>query len=141
MADIGTAYRAYLLTVSPVTDMVGDRIYTDRLLQGTQLPAIVMHDSISAISYETLEQGDGCGQRRIQVDCVAKDRADAELLRDNVRLATGTFAGTWDTIFVHGANVDGMTGGFDDPRDGSDEPRYRRIIDILVTHAETPATP
>ena len=82
MADIGVAYVAYLKTQSTVTDEVGSganaRIYTDRLPQGATLPAIVLHDSISGISYENLSTGDGIATRRVQVNCYAATKLSAD---------------------------------------------------------------
>ena len=104
----------------------------------------MLHDSISGLSYENLLTSDGCAQRRIQVDCIAKDKDQAENLREQVRLVTSTYRGAWGTsevVTVHGANVATLTSGMDDPRDGSDEPRFRRIIDILVDYVETIANP
>ena len=144
MADIGTAYREYLIGEPSIEAIVGDRVYTDRLKQSSELPAIVLQDSISGVTYENLTTGDGVAQRRIQVDCITQDRAAAEYLRDAVRLVTSTYRGTWGTtapIFIHGANIATIAGGWDDPKDGGDLPRFRRIIDFLVTYDETLANP
>jgi len=150
MADIGVAYVAYLKTQSTVTDVVGSgadaRIYTDRLPQGATLPAIVLHDAISGISYENLSTGDGIATRRMQCNCYADTKLVAESLRNVIRKVTSTYDhGTWgsggDAVFVHNATFAGMTTLDDEPRDGSDEPRYCRAIDFFVTHAETAASP
>lgn len=150
MADIGVAYLAYLKTQSTVTDVVGSgsssRIYTDRLPQGATLPAIVLHDSISGVSYETLTAGDGLAMRRVQVNCYADTKLVAESLRDAVRLVTSAYShGTWatggDAIFVHNASFAGMATLDDEPQDGSDEPRYIRTIDFQIHYAETAANP
>lgn len=153
MADIGLAYLQYLRTKTDITDIVGTgtsaKIEIGKLPQDASgsklLPAIVIHDSISGTSGETLTQGDGTGSRRFQIDCYSEDRAQAESLRDKVRQVTSTYRGDWgsggDQVFVNGASAAGLYGGYDDPKDGSDDARYKRSIDFIVHFTETVANP
>jgi hypothetical protein len=136
---IGTAFREYLISQPGVSGLIGDRVYVSMLKQGATLPAIVMHDSISGTSYEHLTGGDGLASRRVQIDCVASTVDEAEQLREEVRKASATARGTWGStvsVEVLGCNTAALYAGIDDAKDGSERPRYRRIIDFTIDYRE-----
>lgn len=137
--SLGIAYREYLISKPEISGYVGDRVYVSRLKQGSRLPAIVMHDSISGGSYEHLTGSDGVGTRRVQVDCISHDVTEADDLREEVRKVTAGFRGLWGStvsVEVIGCNTAGTLSGVDDPQDGSDNPRWRRIIDFNISYIE-----
>lgn len=150
MADIGEAYVKYLEGKTAITDIVGTgtsaRIYPDYLPLKPVLPAIVIYDSISGVSYENTTNGDGIAMRRFQVTCVADTKQGAEDLREEVRkVSSGFDHGTWGSggsaVFVHGCSAAGFSGSAEPPKDGSDNWRFLRSIDLIVHHAETVANP
>lgn len=136
MADIGSSLRTYLLTKATIETLVGQRIIPDPIDQGVPLPAIC-YFTIDSISAEDLSNAVGLGQTRVQIDCYAAKRAQANQLQEAVRTAIQGYRGKMGLQYVHGVTA-GSTARdqHDAPTDGSDRHRYLRSRDYLISHEE-----
>ena len=138
MADLAVAVRAYLLTKTAVTDIVGQRIYTDILPQSATLPAITL-SKISTRHEHQLSDFGGLAHTRMQFECFATTRLVANSMAEAIR-ACGiiTQKGTTSSVDIRGVRVDdGQRNYVDYPTDGSDEHRYVTTIDLIFDYTET----
>ena len=91
---IETAIFTHLRRTQGVFDIVGNRIYPQKLPQDAQLPAVVymMVSSLHVIAHGA--RGSGLATPRFQFSCLASTYPGAKLLAEQVRLALQGFQGT-----------------------------------------------
>jgi len=138
VADVAIGVRGYLLGKSVITDLVGQRIYTDALPQSAPMPAIVMSKLYTQHEHE-LSNIAGLAHSRIQFECYASTRLVSNSVAEAIR-ASGiiTQKGTTNSVDIRGVRVEeGMSYQDDPPTDGSDERRYVSVIDLMVDFTET----
>lgn len=138
MADVAFALRAFLLSKTPVTDIISQRMYTDELPQRATVPAVVMNKLFSTHDH-ALSDFAGLAHARIQCECYAATRIAANALAEALR-SSGivTQKGTVSNIDIRGARVEeGMSYKTDPPTDGSDESRYVSVLDFVIDYTET----
>ena len=138
MADVAIGVRAYLLAESGITDLVGQRIYTDQLPQRATMPAIVMNQLFATHDHQLSDLA-GLAHARIQLECYAATRLVANSILEAIR-ACGiiTHKGTTNDVDVRGVRIeDGMSYRDDAATDGSDEQRYVSVIDLVIDYSET----
>lgn len=73
---VDTAVRARLLSLTPVTTLVNQRIFTEIFPQGVTLPAICV-TRVSQVELMHLRGPIGIYTARVEVECRAASRADA----------------------------------------------------------------
>lgn len=140
--DIAVVTRSYMLTKTAITDLVGQRIYTDVLPQGATMPAVALF--IDSEDYEHALDGlTGLVASRLRVECYAATRLVANAIAEAItwcgidqqkgRLSY-TVSGT-----TYGANIRSVmveTGKryFTEPDNkGGDSERYVTTFDFMVT--------
>jgi hypothetical protein len=129
--------RTYLLADASIAAVVGTRIYPSNLPQNATLPAIVYH--VISRSHTTWLGGikASSGPIRIQWDVWAATRlaadALAELVLDRWRTLAGTCPTTMTATRVCDVELQGPLEDAEGPEDGSDEWRYRSMIDSILT--------
>lgn len=138
MADVAFAVRAYLLTKTAITDLVGQRIYTDQLPQNPTLPAIVMFKRYTQHEH-ALSDLAGLASANIQFECFATTRSVANSIADAI-IDCGiiTHKGTQSSVDIRGVRVSqGQMNDVVAPLDGSDERYYMTVIELEVDYTET----
>jgi hypothetical protein len=138
VADVQVAVRAYLLTKTAITDIVGQRIYTDKLPQKATLPAVTMR--IQSERYVHALAGlVGLVDTRLQMECYAATRLATNALCDAI-IWSGIDAikGTYSDLDIRGVMVeDGRRSFEDDDTAGGDDARYVSQFDLTVTWLRT----
>lgn len=138
MADLAVAVRTYLLGIGAVTDIVGQRLYTDILPQNAKLPALTL-SKISGRHEHQLSDFAGLAHTRMQFECFATTRLVANSIAEAIR-SSGLipFKGVTSNVDIRGVRVDdGERNYVDYPTDGSDEHRYVTTIDLMFDYTET----
>ena len=133
MADVVVSTRTYLLTKTAITDIVGQRIYADKLPQKATLPALVL--KIQSERYDHALDGlSGIVATRIQVECYADTRLTSNALADAVIwCGIDQIKGTYTDINIRGVMVeDGRRSYEDDETGGGDDARYVSQFDFQV---------
>jgi hypothetical protein len=125
---------SYLLeSGSPVSGIVGDRIYWVERPQGSPTPALVLTRVSDNPDY-VMDGPSGFSQTRVQFDAYAETYAGAvsivRALRD--RLSGVRFE--QDGVEFQGAFIDGERDQFEDATNTS-ERFYRVSVDYMVSHA------
>lgn len=135
MSSLLPSMRTYLLTVTAITAMVGDRISIDHSDQGDQEPRLVLFD-ISSIQGHTLRGADGLPRARVQIDCIGTSRQQADELGELVRMALDGFKGQWDEQSIDSCLMQTNFADFE-PSPGLDHHRrYVRHQDYFIYHHE-----
>ncbi len=135
MSDVATTIRQMLLDNGDIAAAVAERIYPDAPEQNAARPFIVYHE-ISGTSEANLEGPSGFAQDRLQIDCFADTRQAASDLRQLCRLTLQGYRGDPGGLFIHEIFIEGLSGEYEPPVDDSDQGRYVRRFDAIVSHAE-----
>lgn len=106
MKDIRPALRSFLLSYSPISDVVGARLFPIKLPQGTTADSIV-YNRISGAGDYHLQGLSGFANNRIQIDAWAPTADKATALADLIRDRIDGYRGEMGTdsppsITVHG---------------------------------------
>lgn len=138
MADVATGVRLYLLSNGTVENLVGNRIFTDVLQQGAELPAVVVN-KISTRHEHELSGFAGNASCRLQFDCYGDTRDDANDTAEAIRTSgIVSFKGTTNGVDIRGARMEeGARYDIDEARDGRDDHRYITSFDLVVDYTET----
>lgn len=138
MADVIKAVRAYLLTKTAVTDLVGQRYYQKRLLQDATIPAITT--KILSEEYEHALDGlGGIVSTRINFECFADSSETARSVADAV-IWSGIDAikGTYASTSIRSVMVeDGRREYEDEDTSGGDYQRHVCSFDLMVHWLKT----
>ena len=145
--DIGERLRARLLSGRQVTGLVDDRIYPSALPQKSALPAIV-YSIVSTDDQHHLAGASGFAFSRVQFDCHAATSRQAGGVAKAVADLLDGFAGQLSdpadpnafVVDVNDCSLDNDYERSDNPPAGSDERRYRRVIDFQVSHTKPTPT-
>lgn len=129
MSDAVAAMRTYLLTQSGVTDECSTRIYYGNLPQAVTLPAVVIEQTGDDIARH-LGATTTLRRTTIGVHAYAENHTDAAALGDALVSAIEFDSGTWGTVTVNRAYVEGVVDITEPPRDASQA--YRRIRSLLA---------
>lgn len=138
MADIAVAVRSFLLGKTAITDIIGQRMYTDMLPQAATLPAVEMEKLFTTHDHE-LSNYAGLAHARLQFRCYASTRLVANSIAEAIRASgIATQKGTTGGADIRGARMEeGMSYVVNTARDGGDEHRYVSTIDLQVDYTET----
>lgn len=99
MYDVGATIRKLILTDASIASSVSSRVYSDHLVQGAELPAIVFR-VISEVANEHLGGVVGVDQARIQIECYATSRPSANELMYDVRNLLATYRGSISGVYL-----------------------------------------
>ena len=133
MADVVVSTRAYLLSRTAVSDIVGQRIYADKLPQNATLPALVLKIQSERFDH-ALDGLSGIVATRIQVESYSTTRLEANSLADAVIwCGIDQVRGTQNGINIRSVMVeDGRRSYEDDETGGGDDARYVSQFDFQV---------
>jgi hypothetical protein len=131
--DICFLLASHLGDSSSVSALVGDRIRPDVVTQNSSLPAIryelIAEEPWNVLSGETSES-----QSRVQFDCYAMTRIQANQLAAAVKNRLHGFSGSLGNIVVVDCFVDNQYDTVDPPVAGGNKFRKRRVMDFVITH-------
>lgn len=135
MADVNIAVRTYLLTKTAITDLIGQRMYTDALPQGATIPAVAM-STVSETYDHAIDGLGGIVASRIQFECYASTRIVSLSIADAIIwCGIDAIKGTYSSINIRSVMVeDGRRCFTDADTAGGDAQRYVTSFDLLVTH-------
>lgn len=120
----------YLMAQTAITNLIGTRLYPDKLPQDPSLPALV-YNNVGGSPVNQYNGPAALESTRFQIDAFAQTSRDARLLIDAVRVALESYRGSMgshrvDAIFV----IDHAVGDFDDvPND------FRRMSEFQIWHS------
>ena len=144
MSEICKGLRQRLLDRAAVTDICARRIYPDALPEKAAYPCATL-TKISGQSHASLTGGIGNATVRVQIDCYAmehatdeknKGRTGANRLAEAIRQSLHGYYGAAGDETICDCHMADEHYTFDQPRDGSDEKRYRTIQDYEIVHTE-----
>jgi hypothetical protein len=137
MASIASALRTKLLSVSAISSLIGQRMYTDWMPPKAATPCIV-YSRISTLRDHYLADVTRSAHSRFEVVCIADSRAQADQVAEAVRKSgICSYQGTTDGYLFHGTEIDsGDEYGDDPPNDGSQVHRYWVRFDLMVHYSE-----
>lgn len=138
MPDIGATIRTLTLADSSVSALVNTRMFSDVPPEQVAMPVIV-YTIIDTMPNEHLAGIVSASRARIQIDCLADTRLQANELGDAVRLALEKkHRGDQGDQFVHEISLaSGEQYSFLRPEVGSDERRFITTLDFFVTYRTT----
>lgn len=137
MSGIGEALRTKLLTYTTVTDIIGQRMYPDALVQKASLPAVVYYVTSTQRDHHLSGLGKSA-HARFTIECFALTRVAASALSKAIR-ETGidAFRGIVSGYTFCGIDFDSGDEYLNDiPTDGNQEHRYLVSFDLLVHYKE-----
>lgn len=139
MPDVADEVRTLLLADATISGLVGTRVNTDFLPQGSAMPAIVLY-TVSEVSHEMLGGIVGLDRARVSIHCFAESRGAANTLWDAVRLQLACYRGTPESLYIKAIN---QALGHEDTVDrvevGTDQYRFVTSQDFFVWYEQTTA--
>lgn len=137
MADVVTSLRSWLLEQDSLKPCIGQRIYSEHYPQNAKLPLIVL-TRLTTSHEHTLGNLAGVAHARIQFDCVADTRSQANLIAKACRKSGAmSFRGDMHGLFVCGITLeDGARDGYDPPNDATEKFRYWVNFDWMIDYEE-----
>lgn len=146
-SDIAELVAQRLGKAQRLTTLVANRIRPEVLKPKEQIPAIT-YETINVDDFYHLGGAAGEAQTRIQIDSYGRTRREANQVAFIVNDVLSGLGGVWlgeegpadDRVFVSEITRDNRYDRRDPPTSGSDDFRYRRVQDYLVTHTEPQPT-
>ena len=135
MIDKGQIY-TYMQSKSAITDIVGTRIFPNRMREGVSLPAIVL-TTISNTHERHLGGGAGEAVATLQIDCWADTEAEVGTLANVLRDEFDTFEGLIGSMRVGECLLVNERDGYQTAVDGSDRGSFRVSQDYRIWYSET----
>lgn len=137
MADVISAVRTYILSQSSVTDVIGQRMYFDRLKQKATLPAATISRVIETHDH-TISNRSGIVWTRLQIDCYSTSRLTTSALAEAIyKCGIAAVKGTTNSINIRGVDVeDGRRDYTIDDAKGGDDHVYVTQFDLRVCYSE-----
>lgn len=138
MADVISAVRSYILSQSSVTDVIGQRMYFDRLKQKATLPAATI-SRVSETHAHTISNRSGLVWDRLQIDCYSLNRLTTASLAETIyKCGIVAFKGTTGSVNIRGVDVeDGRRDYTIDDAKGGDDHIYATQFDLRVCYLES----
>lgn len=141
MADVVSAVRTYLLSKSAITDVIGQRMYLDRVRQGinvlTQPSATIT--KVSESHSHTISNRSGFVKTRLQIEALSGSRLTSNALIEAIcKCGIAAVKGTTNSVNIRGVQVeDGQRNYTIDDPDGGDDHTYVTSIDLMVSYLES----
>jgi hypothetical protein len=133
MSDPVAAMRTHLLTQSGVTNLVSSRIYYGNLPENATLPAVMIEQRDSQVQ-RRLAATTSLRRASLNVNAYATTHSALASLGDALVSAIEFKTGTWGTVSVRRAYVEGQFDVNEPPRDGSSAYRCIRSLLAVVWH-------
>lgn len=138
MADVISAVRTYLLSQSSVSDVIGQRMYFDRLKQKATLPACTI-TRVSEDHAHTLSNRSGLVWTRLQIECYSLSRLTSCSLAEAIyKTGVAALKGVTNSVNIRGVQVeDGRRDYVIDDAKGGDDHLYVTQFDLRVCYLES----
>jgi hypothetical protein len=128
----------YLLTKSAITDLVGTRIFVDKLPESITTRPSVTAQRISTVHQRHLGGESGIATDRIQVDVWGATSATTDAVAEAIRIAIdGQGPLTMGTTAVVRPFDDGESSSYSTSVDASDQGEHRVTQEWIVWYAES----
>jgi len=121
---------SYLTNDAAIAALVGTRVYPLTAEQGASLPLLV-YQRVSTPREVSQSGSSGLAHPRFQISCLAASYGDAVALANAVVAALNGYKGTFGAGSIQASFVDTELDVYD-----FDTNRYRRIVDVIIWHAE-----
>lgn len=133
-----SAVRTYILSRPTVTDLIGQRMYFDRLKQKAQLPACTI-SRVSETHDHTISNRSGMVWTRLQIDCYSLNRlTTADIAETIYRCGIAAVKGVTNGLNIRGVDVeDGRRDYTIDDAKGGDDHVYVTQFDLRVCYLES----
>jgi hypothetical protein len=135
MADVIKSVRAYLLTKTAITDLVGQSIYASKIPQSlSQTSNCVVIDVNSEVYDHTIDGLGGIVSTRLNIDCFASTSEIARSIADAI-IWSGIDAikGTYTSLNIRSVMVDeGRREYLNEDIAGGDNQRHVVTFDLMV---------
>jgi hypothetical protein len=125
--------RTYLLTQAGVTAIVSTRIYYGNLPENATLPAVMIEQRDSDV-IRKLAATTTLRRASLNVHGYATTHAAVASLGDALTAAIEFATGTWGSVSVRRAYIEGQVDSHEPPRDGSQAYRCIRSLLAVVWH-------
>jgi len=136
MATLTSEIRTFLRADASILALVGARVRPRKLEQDDALPAIRVV-IVGGDSDENLSGASGIAHGRVQVDAYGATSEAADALAELIRARLQGHRGTLNTVFCHGASVEGDLRQTEEPiDDAGDHFRYITGRDFRVTYTQ-----
>lgn len=128
-------FAQHLKSRTSITDIVGTRVYSYYLPQGTRYPAIV-YRVVSATHDHTISASPALGimSCRIQLDIVSDRLSQVSILNEAIRQELDGYSGAMGNATCIRCKLANEIGFVTEPEDASDTWIYRRAVDYLVRY-------
>ncbi len=141
MADVISAVRTYLLSKTAVTDIIGQRMYLDRVKQGVNLlthPSCTI-EKVSESHTHTISNRAGFVKTRLQIVCLSGSRLTSNGLAEAIyKCGVAAVKGTTNSVNIRGVQVeDGQRNYLIDDPNGGDDHVYATQFDLMVSYLES----
>lgn len=137
MADVLNAVRSYLLGVSSITDIIGQRFYVDRRMQSATHPCATI-TRVSETHDHLISNRSGFVQTRLQIECFSTLRSTTQSLAEVIyRSGIAAVKGATGGVNIRGVTVeDGRRDYTIDDSTGGDDHVYVTQFDLMVSYKE-----
>ena len=130
-ANLPIALRKVITHDQSTKSLCAERAFPDTIPQGEGLPAI-RYEVLSDRRDNDLSGLSGGRRARIQYDCYAKTRIEADELATAIETLLGNQHGNVHGVWIYELLPDNKYNRLDPPAEGSDEDRYRAVVDFTV---------
>lgn len=135
--NIGQDVRAYLLSKTPITNAIGNRIYPDFLpAKNAAFPAVVML-IVTHLPRCMLSGGAGWAESTLQLDIYSPVAAQRDSLAELFRTELQGFSGTMGSSTVGAVTCRTSRDGYEMPLDNSDTGLFRHSADYWIRHDQS----
>lgn len=125
--------RTYLLTQTPITNLVGQRVFSSNIPQREDYPAISIV-RITGGHAHMLSGGAGFAEPTVQVDAWADTSTVCESIAEALRGELQGFRGTMGSTTVRAVVLQNEIDLSEEPSDGSDAWVYRITQDYYINY-------
>lgn len=133
MSDPVAAMRTHLLAQSGVTTLVSTRVYYGNLPENATLPAVMIEQRDTEV-IRKLTATTTLRRASLNVHAYATTHSAVASLGDALTAALEFATGTWGSVSVRRAYIEGQYDTHEPPRDGSQAYRCIRSLLAVVWH-------
>ena len=127
---ISQAIYSLLTGDTPVSNVVGTKVFPNVATQGTAFPYIT-YSVVSKVPTDSKDNGTGFDKYRVQVNCISSSYTDMEVLAGYVRTALDRKTGTYGSMTILQIVYDDETDVHDDFQEDSKQV-YQKAVDFLI---------
>lgn len=135
VTDIAVLMQQRSVTDSRLTTRIGERFRPQALDQSDAMPAI-RYELFLTEDWGSLEGASGEAQSRVQFDCCADSQSEANYIAELMEDLWNGFTGLLSAVRVYDCTLDNKWDTLEAAAPGSDQRRYVRKIDFVITHTK-----